>query len=326
MLVTGATGVVGGAVLRHLLAANLSVRALVRPGRELPVEVEAAMGDVLDYESVLAACRGVEVVYHLAGINRMCQPRPEEMYRVNVDGTRHVVRACRSAGVRRLVYTSSAATIGEPRGAVGNEDTAHRGSFHSHYERSKYQAEQMVVSEASDLDYVIVNPSSVQGPGRATGTGKLLLDVINGRLPWLVDTTISVVDIDDCARGHLLAAERGERGRRYLLNSFTTSVRQAVQILREVTGRKLNAHFLPMGLVSALAPALWLPLSLMRRRAPICPEMVRTLRHGHAYDGGRATRELGLVYTEPEETLRKLYEWASRQGLVSWVRPLPEGD
>lgn len=304
------------AVTRHLLNGGAEVRALVRPGRELADGIEPALGDVLDYESLLAACSGAEVVYHLAGVNRMCDPHPEEMYRVNVDGSRNVVRACRAARVRRLVYTSSAAALGEPRGSVGNEETVHRGYFHSHYERSKYQGEQLVMAEATDLDVVIVNPSSVQGAGRATGTGKLILDVINGRLPILVDTRLSIVDIDDCARGHLLAAVKGTKGRRYVLNSFSISMREAVGLIEGVVGRAVGVRYLPAQVATAAAALAWLPFRVSGRQARLCPEMVRTLRHGHTYDGSRATKELGLVYTPAEATLHRLVEWARREGLL----------
>jgi dihydroflavonol-4-reductase len=238
------------------------------------------------------------------------------MFAVNVDGTRNVVRACAAAGVGRLVYTSSAATIGEPQGSVGTEDTVHRGSFNSNYERSKYLAEQVVVTEAGDLDFVIVNPSSVQGPGRSTGTGKLILEAVNGRLPFVVDTRLSIVDIDDCARGHLLAAERGARGRRYILNSFSMTMREALALLGEVLGRPLKTRLLPAPLVMAAAALVSVPFRISQRQAPICPEMVRTLRHGHAYGGSRASTELGLQYTPAADTLRKLIEWAAGQGLV----------
>jgi dihydroflavonol-4-reductase len=277
--------------------------------------VEAAVGDLLDYRSLLAAVDGCEMVFHLAGANRMCDPHPETIYQVNVEGTRNVVRACRAAGVARLVYTSSAATIGEPAGSVGNEETVHRGRFLSHYERSKYQAEQVVTTEAADLDYVILNPSSVQGPGRATGTGRLILDAVDGRLPFLVDVPVSIVDIDDCARGHLLAATSGEKGRRYLLNSFSLSMREAIEILEGVVGRRLRIAFLPGPLLMGAAVGAY-PLRLMRRPFRLCPEMVRTLLHGHVYDGGRATRELGLTYTPAANTLSRLIEWAASRGLL----------
>ncbi len=313
-LVTGATGVVGGAVVRHLIREGHALRALVRH-RAVP-GVEAVEGDVLDYRSMVKACQGADLVFHIAGVNRMCDADPSQMFAVNVDGTRNMVRACRAAGVGRLVYTSSAATVGEPKGSVGTEDTVHRGSFNSNYERSKYVAEQVLVTEAGDLDFVIVNPSSVQGPGRSTGTGKLILDAVNGRLPFLVDTRLSIVDIDDCARGHLLAAERGARGRRYILNSSSLTIREALALLGEVLGRPLRTRYLPAPLVMAAAALVSVPFQMGRRRAPICPEMVRTLRHGHIYDGSRAGMELGLQYTPAADTLRNLIEWAVGQGLV----------
>jgi dihydroflavonol-4-reductase len=288
----------------------------VRPGRDLVAGVEPSLGDVLDFESVVAACQGVEVVYHIAGINRMCDPRPAAMFRVNVDGTRNIIRACRAAAVGRLVYTSSAAALGEPPGSVGNEYTVHRGYFHSNYERSKYEAEQVVRTEAGDIDYVILNPSSVQGPGRASGTGQLILDAVNGKLPFLVDTQVSIVDIDDCARGHLLAADQGGSGRRYVLNSFSMGITEAIELLSEILGRAVRVRLLPAPLVSVAGATIGVPFRAMRRHAPICAEMVRTLRHGHLYDGSRATRELGLVYTTPEETLGRLLVWARREGLV----------
>jgi dihydroflavonol-4-reductase len=149
------------------------------------------------------------------------------MYRANVDGTRNVIRAAQARGVRRIVYTSSAIVLGEEKGTVGSETSPHRGRHLSHYERSKFEAERVAFAEARDVELVVVNPSSVQGPGRATGTGGLILDVVNGKLPLMVDSTLSVIDIDDCARGHTLAEERGEPGRRYVLNGFSVSVREA---------------------------------------------------------------------------------------------------
>ncbi|HSL27440.1 MAG TPA: NAD-dependent epimerase/dehydratase family protein [Acidimicrobiia bacterium] len=316
-VVTGATGVVGSALVRHLLAAGGQVRAVIRPGRRLPAGVEPLVGDVLDYSSLLTAFRGARLVFHVAGVNQMCLRDPRMMYRVNVDGTRNVLRAARAAGVEKLVYTSSAATIGEEVGAIGAEDTVHRGKFNSHYERSKYQAEQVVLTEGRDMDLVTLNPSSVQGPGRATGTGRLLLALAAGRLSTLVDTRLSIVDIDDCARGHLLAANHGRRGSRYLLNSFSMTTQEAVSLIEVVTGRTRRVHYLPPQLASLGAGIVGGAFRLIRRDAPLCTEMARTLRHGHVFDGSRATRELGLIYTEATVTLTRLIEWARGQGLLA---------
>jgi dihydroflavonol-4-reductase len=315
--ITGATGVVGSAVLRHLRESGRPIRALVRKAaRPLAPDVQTVVGDLLDYRSLVVAFEASEVVYHAAGLNQMCPRRPEDLFRVNVEGTRNVVRACRAAGVRRLVYTSSAATIGEGRGSVGREDTAHRGHFNSWYERSKYEAEQVARMEAGPLQLVVVNPSSVQGPGRSTGTGKLILDLINGRLPVLVETRFSIIDIDDCARGHLLAETDGSPGDRYLLSGFTITTKEAVALVEAILGRRLGVKMMPGWLAMAGAAAIEAINRIMGRQAPVCREMVRTLRHGHSYDGAKATRELGLVYTPPEQVLARLIGWFTDEGLL----------
>ncbi len=321
VVITGATGVVGGAVLRHVRLDGRPVRALVRSPagaeRLRSQGVEPVMGDVTELPTLVEAFAGADLVYHVAGRNEMCPADPTRLYRVNVDGSRNVVRAAQAVGVRRLVYTSSAATIGEESGTVGTEDSPHRGGYLSHYERSKHLAEQVVYAEATGIELVVVNPSSVQGPGRASGTGKLLLDVLAGRLPVMVDTWVSIVDIDDCARGHLLAAARGVPGERYLLNSFTLRVSDALRLVEIVAGLNVRLRYVPAwtarvgaGLVETLA-------RIAGRRPPVCREMVRTMLHGHRYDGSKATAELGLEYTPPERTLARLIEWARTEGLLA---------
>ena len=276
-----------------------------------------ARGDILDRDALSTAMDGAEVVYHLAGVNSFCLADPEPMLRANVEGSRAVVAACKSAGVRRLVYTSSAATLGEREGTTGSEESEHRGRYLSNYERSKHLAEEAVMRERGDLDVVSVNPSSVQGPGRATGTGKLILDVIGGRLPALVDTRLSIVDIDDCARGHLLAEKHGQSGRRYILNGFTLDMRDAVVLLERVLGRSISVRFVPGWVASAGAGAMEVVGRFTGQKPKFCREMVRTMLHGHTYDGSRATRELGLEYTPAERTLARLIEWARGAGLIT---------
>jgi dihydroflavonol-4-reductase len=152
-----------------------------------------------------------------------------------------------AAGVRRVVYTSSAATIGEEHGTVGREDSPHRGNFLSHYERSKWEAEQVAFEEAdrAALELVAVNPSSVQGPGRVKGTAKLLIGYLNGTLRGLIDSRMSVLDIADCARGHVLAATRGVPGNRYILSGATLTVREAVELMGRVAGLTEEPRVLP---------------------------------------------------------------------------------
>lgn len=319
-LVTGGTGVVGSAVIRHLVDAGREVRALVRSpeaGRRLEESgVATVLGDVLDEVSLTKATEGIDVVYHLAGVNSFCLADPEPMLHVNVDGSRNVVAAARRSGVNRLVYTSSAAALGEEAGTVGHEGSPHRGSYLSDYERSKHLAEQAVFAEAGSLEVVAVNPSSVQGPGRATGTARLILDVIRGRLPALVRTRLSMVDIDDCARGHLLTAERGRAGQRYVLNGFTLSIEEALDLLGRELGRDLSIRFVPGWVATAAATGIELTARLSRKHPKVCREMVRTMLHGHAYDGSKAGRELGLEYLTAEATLRRLVAWFRNEGLI----------
>jgi dihydroflavonol-4-reductase len=269
------------------------------------------IGDVFDGAALRRCFAGVEVVYHIAGVNRLCASNPAEMYRVNVEGTESVARA---AVDTRLVYTSSAATLGEAEGEIGSETTAPVGEWMSHYARSKANAEGMVRLRAQRQDVVIVNPSSVQGPGRASGTGRLLLGVMSGRLRTLVETRISIVDIDDCARGHLLAAARGQSGERYVLNSFSMALSEAVGVVENIVGRPLPVRYLPPAIARIAGSVAGTLFRVVGRDAPVCAESIRTILHGHVYDGSRAARELGLEYTPADVTMRRLYEWAQREG------------
>jgi dihydroflavonol-4-reductase len=318
--ITGGSGVVGAAVVRHLVAARHRVRALARsPEAADALKVagaEPTAGDVLDHDSLVAAFTGCDVVFHVAGVNEMCSPDPERMYHINVAGSRTVLRACAAAGVKRMVYTSSAATIGEEKGAVATEETPHRGGYLSAYERSKHHAERAVMGETSPVEVVAVNPSSVQGPGRASGTGEIMLSVLRGRLPVMVESRISLVDIDDCARGHLLAAERGVPGERYLLSGFTTTVSGALDLASQILGRSVDVRILPLW-TTRLGAGVVEVVARTRGRPPrFCREMVRVISHGHAYDGSRATRDLGLVYSIPADTIRRMVEWFQAEGLL----------
>jgi dihydroflavonol-4-reductase len=319
--VTGGSGVVGHALVRHLVASGHRVSGLARSAASAraleDLGAEPIEGDVLDPGGLPPAFDGNEWVFHVAGVNELCSPDPDYMDLVNIQGTRNVLDACLSAGIGRLVHTSSAAAIGEQHGTVGSEASPHRGHYLSRYERSKHLSERVVLEESGDLDVVVVNPSSVQGPGRATGTGKLLLDVLNGRLPLLVDTTVSIVDIDDCSAGHLLAAERGRRGERYILSGASLRMEEALRLLRAETGRRLAPRFAPGWTATAGAGVLEAGARMLRRRPPVCREMVRVLRAGHTYDGSRAARDLGLTYTPIETTIRRTVDWFRAEGMLA---------
>ena len=192
---------------------------------------------------------GSDVVFHVAGVNGFCLPDSSEMFATNVERIGRVIRAALRAGVGKVVYTSSAVTIGEQAGAVGTEATIHRGWYLSEYERSKVEAERAVAIEAEDLgvNVVSVNPASVQGPGRVTGTARLLLAFLKGRLRWLPGHRATIVDVDDCARGHLAAAERGAKGARYLLAGATVSTADMAIQLGEAADIDVRIRTLPAG-------------------------------------------------------------------------------
>lgn len=322
VLITGASGFVGRAILDDLLASGRDVRALVRSDASATAlaatGAEVMRGDLADPASLGRAMAGREVVYHVAGLNGFCLPDPSQLTTVNVLGTRAVVRAAAGAGVRRIVYTSSAATIGEAHGTVGGEHSAHRGTFLSAYERAKHDAERAAFDDAAALgvELVSVNPSSVQGPGRVRGTAKILIDALNGKLRLIIDSRMSLVDVHDCAEGHLRAEEHGAAGERYILSGTTLTVGEALELLGRVTGARIRPRRLPPPVAMALAGGVERVARLRGRRPSVCREMMRTLLHGHAYDGSRATRELGLVYTPLEESLRRTVDWYVSEGIV----------
>ena len=322
--VTGGSGVVGAAVLHRVVATGHEVKALARSpesaGKVETLGAEPVTGDVLDVESLHHLVAGADWVFNVAGVNEMCPRDPDLMDRVNVVGTRNIVDACRAASVRRLVHTSSAVAIGESEGSIGSEESPHRGWYLSRYERSKHLSENVALEAAQGLEVIVINPSSVQGPGRATGTGKLILDIVRGKVPFLVDTTVSIVDIDDCATGHLSAAERGEPGKRYLLNGASLRLAQAIDLIASVDGVAVAQRYLPGSVASAMAGIVEVGARLAGRTPPVCREMTRVLRHGHRYDGSRASRELGLAYRPIEDTVRRTIEWFRSEGLLTAPR------
>jgi dihydroflavonol-4-reductase len=322
IFLTGGSGLIGGALAVRLAERGDEVVAMARSDaaeRTLAAGgARVVRGDVLDEDAMAAGMAGCALAYHVAGINTMCPTDPAVLFHVNVRGAEAAVRAAARAGVPRLVLTSSAASLGEASGTVGSEASAHRGSYLSVYERSKREGERAAFEAArrAGVELVSINPSSVQGPGRAGGTGRILIAYLNGRLPAFLDTQISLVDIADCVEGHLLGAERGVPGERYVLNGATLSSREALDIVAELSGVRRDVRFLPPRVAAAAAALVEAAFRVRGRQPPVCREMVRTLVHGHRYDGSRASRELGLRYTPVAETFRRTIEWAAREGLL----------
>jgi dihydroflavonol-4-reductase len=327
VFVTGASGFIGGALTTRLLSRGEDVVGLARSDeaakKVAAIGAEVARGDLLDEDSIAAGMAGCDSAYHVAGMNSHCPADPDMLLRVNVGGAEAAVRAAARAGIGRMVYTSSAASLGEPEGTVGTEDCSHRGAYLSVYDRSKHEGEQAVFAAAAEtgVEVIAVNPSSVQGPPRTSGNGGIIIAYLNGKLPAFVDTQVSVVDIEDCVEGHLLAAERGESGQRYVLNGATIPSLEALRIVSELSGVRDRVRMIPAP-VARTAVAIAEAAYRLRGKTPsVCRARVRTILHGHRYDGSRATRELGLEYTPAAETFARTIEWAVAEGHVT--RPLP---
>jgi dihydroflavonol-4-reductase len=322
VFLTGGSGLIGGALTARLVERGDEVVALARSdAAERAAAAHGARtvrGDVLDEDTMAAGMAGCELLYHVAGINTMCPRDPAALFHVNVRGAETAVRAAARAGVRRVVLTSSAASLGEAQGTVGREDTPHRGTYLSVYERSKHEGELAAFAAARRVavELVSINPSSVQGPGRAGGTGRIMIAYLNGRLRAFVDTQVSIVDIADCVEAHIAGAERGAPGERYVISGAAISSREALDIVSELSGVRHHVKLLPPAVARATGALAEGVFRVRGKTPPVCREMVRTLLHGHRYDGSRATRELGLEYTPVAETFRRTIDWAIAQGLV----------
>ena len=315
-LVTGASGFVGGAVARALLRRGAEVRVLLRPGSvpNLPesAEVEIARGDLRDAQAVCAAARGRDAIFHVGALYSFAAPA-SEVLAVNVGGTRNVIAATRARGAR-LVYTSSIATIGGMRdGILPDELSSPTGPPPGPYKKSKWEAEALVREEAArGLEAVIVNPTFPVGVGdvKPTPTGAVIRDFLEGRLPAYVDTGMNVIDVDDVAEGELLAFDRGERGERYILGHANLTMREFLEELAAISGRKPPRIRMPHLVALGLAHADAFVTGRILRRPPRIPlEGVRTAREIMFASSARAVRELGLRQTPIRDALAKAVQW-----------------
>ena len=323
-LVTGATGFVGWHVARLLLEKGERVRALVRDPvrgaaalRELE-GIETVPGDLRDADSLERAVAGCGTVYHVAADYRLWTPRPEEMYRSNVDGTRNLLQAARHAGVERCVYTSTVGCIGMRKGELGSEDApAGLNEMQGPYKRSKFLAEQVALQFAQEgFPVVIVNPTAPVGDHdfRPTPTGKIIVDFLRGAMPAFVDTGLNVVDVSDVARGHRAACERGRAGERYILGGENLTLEQILLQLAQVTGKVAPRLRIPYAVAYAagLASTGW---AAMTGREPIAPlDGVRMARKKMWVRHDKAGRELGYSAGPARRALQKAAEWFQVNG------------
>ena len=324
-LVTGATGFVGSVVARRLLSVGSAVRALARPGSDrrnlIGLDIEIAEGDLTDAASLARACAGCDALFHVAADYRTWAPKPEELYRANVDGTRLMLEAARKAGVSRIVYTSSVAVLGIPKdGTPGNEDTPVTvADMIGHYKRSKFVAEEVAREFArSGLPIVIVNPSTPIGPRdiKPTPTGRIVRDAASGKIPAYVDTGLNIVHVDDCAEGHWLAYQKGRVGERYVLGGTDMSLRAVLTEIASIVGRKPPKIRLPH---AAVMPVAYVAEALARLTgiAPVATvEEVRMSKKLMYFSSDKARRELGYAPRPPRQALEDAIRWFRENGYL----------
>jgi dihydroflavonol-4-reductase len=324
VLVTGGTGFVGSRVIRKLVRRGEQVRCLVRSSSVLRnlegLPVERVVGDLRDPQSLLAAVEGCRTVYHVAADYRLWSLDPQDLYRSNVEGTRNLLTAAERAGCERVVYCSSVGALGIPKdGTPGTEETpVGLEDMIGHYKRSKFLAEQEALEAAGrGVPVVIVNPSTPVGPNdiKPTETGRIITRFLNGRMPGYLDTGLNLVDVDDVAEGHLLAAERGEVGQKYILGHRNMTLREILECLAALTGRPAPHVRIPYGLALGVASVNEAFVGRLLRREPGVPvEGVRMARKKMFFDASRAVRELGLPQTPVEEALERAVRWFCENG------------
>jgi dihydroflavonol-4-reductase len=321
VLITGGAGFIGGELAKRLLARGEEVKVL-----DLKVDgandlarwgAQLIAGDILSPGDVRGALDGCRCLFHAAALFRMWQLDGKNYHRVNVEGTRNVLEAALELGVSRVVHTSSAVTIGEGRGKVGHEETTHRGYFLSDYERSKYLSERVAFDVCHrGLPLVVLNPTTVYGPGQTTHMTGALARFLNGRLPAVVDAKLSFVYIDDVVQGHLSALERGEVGRRYVLGGANASLVEFFSMGAEIAGVSVRPRPVPGSLVKTAARVLDAVSRVTRRRPSASIDEARTASHSFIFDTRRTREELNLEWTPLRTGLERTVSWLREEGLI----------
>ncbi|RNC68379.1 MAG: NAD-dependent epimerase/dehydratase family protein [Desulfuromonadales bacterium] len=323
VFVTGATGFLGASIIRELLKDGCRVRVLARPGSDRRnlhgLDVEVHEGDLRDQGSLERGLKGCEVLYHAAADYRLWTRDPSAMYASNVHGTRHIMEAALRLGLAKVVYTSSVGTLGNPgNGIPGTESTPVTfADMVGHYKKSKFMAEREAEKFlARGLPLVIVNPSTPVGPldVKPTPTGRIIVDFLNRKMPAYLDTGLNIIDVEDCARGHLLAAKHGQVGGKYILGNENLTLRQILGMLGTITGLpapKVRLPYTPILMAAYVNEAL----SRVTGREPLIPlAAVRMARKFMFFDSARAEKELGLPRRPAADALHRAVEWFRAHG------------
>ena len=322
IFITGSTGVVGKPLLRKIVDKGHNVFALSRSQNNdhffSDLGVKKIEGDLFTeaiYDE-LSDCN-IDAIFHIAGVNKMCSKNPEGMFKANIEGTKEMLQLGNRLKIKKFIYTSSAVTLGEEIGTVGNELSDHRGYFLSKYEESKFLAEKEAFDYDKGFEFVSVNPSSVQGPGRVSGTAKLLISTLNKTYPPLIRNNISIVDIDDCTDGHYQALLNGKDNQRYVLNSFQTTSEELLSKLKSLSEWSGRPIYIPKLGLKIIAPLGDLYKSVSNSTPLICSESARVLTHGHIYDGSKAGDKLNLSYINLEMFMKKTINWLIDESYVN---------
>lgn len=325
--VTGATGFVGSHVARYLAGQGAELRLLVRPTSLTAnlegLAAERVMGDLRDLESLRKAMSGCDVVFHVAADYRLWTRDPGEMYRSNVEGTRNIIQLAKQTGVRRVIYTSSVATMG----FTGNGGLADEGSpvalrdMIGHYKRSKFQAEQVALQAGrGGADVVVVNPTTPVGERdiKPTPTGRIIVDFLKRKFPAYVDTGLNLVDVAEVARGHVAALHKGRSGERYILGGENLTLKQILDKLAAITGLPSPKVKLPYAVALATGVVDTAVTGLLLRREPrVTVDAVRMGRKKMFVSSARAERELGWRIVPVDDALRRAVNWFREHSYVA---------
>jgi len=323
-LVTGAAGFLGSHVTRQLVARGEEVRVLIRASSsnraisDLPLEY--VTGDLRDPASLERAMKGVRRVFHLAADYRLWAKRSQDIYDSNVGGTKNLLAAAKAAGVAQLIYTSTVATIAVDRLELPNEFTDSKlEEMIGHYKRSKWMAEQEALKAAKEgLPVVVAMPTTPVGPWdwKPTPTGKIILDFLNGKMPGYVETGLNFVGVEECAAGHLLVAERGKVGERYLLGAENLTLKEMLDTLAKITSLPAPGMKIPHGVALGVAYVESTLSRLVGREPQIPVEGVKIAQHRMFVDCSRAQKELGFQPGSVAAALERAVRWYQLKGYV----------
>ncbi|MBT6294980.1 MAG: NAD-dependent epimerase/dehydratase family protein [Nitrospina sp.] len=318
-LVTGSTGFLGSSVLRELINEGREVKALIRKGTSKKnitgLDVEIAYGDLRDMESIRSALNGCDILYHVAAYYSLWDRNKQLSHEINVKGTRNILRAAKEKDLKKIVYTSTVGCIGL------NEDTTpatentffNKNTLSNDYKKSKYQAEQVALEFArGGLPVVIVNPSTPVGPRdiKPTPTGKIILDFMNREMPAYIDTGLNLIDVKDCARGHILAELKGIPGDRYILGNQNMTLLEILITLEKITGLKAPRIKMPFWVALSAGWACEMVANHLTGKPPSIPLAgVKMAKYFMYFDSSKAVNKLGLAQNPVENALRKSVDW-----------------